>query len=58
MHPVPKGNTGSVETLRRSYSGINTDSDVDLAFYFDAGMKAIMAIRYTTVLDGAIKKLN
>ena len=44
MHPKPKASTGSIEGIRSSY-GVEAKPDIDVAFYFDAGMKALMAIR-------------
>ena len=44
LYPMAKGNEMSVEGLRRSY-GIRDHPDVDVAFYFDAGLKALKAIR-------------
>lgn len=45
--PRPKADavTAGIDGIKRTY-GLTSNSDVDVAFYFDATLKAIMAIRY------------
>ena len=43
--PRPKVNGAGLEAIKRTYDLQKSNSDAQMAFYFDASLRAIMAIR-------------